>query len=42
MGRNIFQSDSPKAMIEAVAAVVHKNEQPKHAFELFRSLKSKG
>ena len=25
MGRNIFQSDAPKAMIAAVAAVVHKN-----------------
>src|SRR3954451_13303926 len=42
MGRNIFQSDAPKAMIAAVNAVVHKNTKPKDAFELYRSLKSKG
>src|SRR5438034_11544100 len=42
MGRNIFQSDAPKAMIAAVAAIVHKNVKPKDAFDLFNSLKSKG
>src|SRR5438105_5987406 len=42
MGRNIFQSDAPRAMIAAVAAVVHKNMKPGEAFELFRSLKAKG
>jgi putative autoinducer-2 (AI-2) aldolase len=42
MGRNIFQSDAPKAMIAAVRAVVHENIKPKEAFELFRSLKAKG
>jgi putative autoinducer-2 (AI-2) aldolase len=42
MGRNIFQSDAPKAMIAAVDAVVHKNAKPKEAFELFNSLKAKG
>src|ERR1700719_513506 len=42
MGRNIFQSDAPQAMIAAVAAVVHKNTKPKDAFELFKSLKAKG
>src|SRR3954470_6315805 len=42
MGRNIFQSDAPKAMIAAVHAVVHKNTKPAEAFELYRSLKSKG
>jgi 3-hydroxy-5-phosphonooxypentane-2,4-dione thiolase len=42
MGRNIFQSDAPQAMIAAVAAVVHKNMQPQEAFELFTSLKAKG
>ena len=42
MGRNIFQSDAPKAMIEAVSAVVHKNMKPKDAFDLFNSLKAKG
>ena len=42
MGRNIFQSDAPKAMIQAVAAVVHKNMKPKEALEMFTSLKAKG
>ena len=42
MGRNIFQSDAPKAMIAAVNAVVHKNTRPKDAFELFQSLKATG
>jgi len=39
MGRNIFQSESPTAMIQAVAAVVHKNERPKRAMELYETLK---
>jgi putative autoinducer-2 (AI-2) aldolase len=42
MGRNIFQSDAPKAMIQAVAAVVHKNLNPAEALDLFKSLKAKG
>jgi putative autoinducer-2 (AI-2) aldolase len=42
MGRNIFQSDAPKAMIAAVGAVVHKNMKPKEAFDLFNSTKAKG
>jgi putative autoinducer-2 (AI-2) aldolase len=42
MGRNIFQSDAPKAMIAAVAAVVHKSMKPKDAFDMFNSMKSKG
>ena len=42
MGRNIFQSDAPKAMIAAINAVVHKNQKPKEACELFSSLKAKG
>jgi putative autoinducer-2 (AI-2) aldolase len=42
MGRNIFQSDAPQAMIAAVASVVHRNASPKDAFELFQSLKAKG
>ena len=40
MGRNIFQSDAPAAMIEAVRAVVHSGETPKKAFELYESLKN--
>src|SRR5262245_789036 len=42
MGRNLFQSDAPKAMIAAVGAVVHKNVKPKEAFDMFNSLKAKG
>jgi putative autoinducer-2 (AI-2) aldolase len=42
MGRNIFQSEAPAAMIEAVAAVVHKNMKPKEALDLFNTLKAKG
>jgi putative autoinducer-2 (AI-2) aldolase len=41
MGRNIFQSDAPIAMIQAVRAVVHDNETPKKAFDLYKSLKKK-
>ncbi|HJY63548.1 MAG TPA: 3-hydroxy-5-phosphonooxypentane-2,4-dione thiolase [Ignavibacteria bacterium] len=41
MGRNIFQSDSPIAMIHAVRAVVHDNETPETAFELYKTLKNK-
>ncbi len=42
MGRNIFQSEAPVAMIQAVNAVVHKNEKPELAFELFSTLKNEG
>lgn len=41
MGRNIFQSDDPVAMIQAVKAVVHGNEPPERAFELYRSLRNR-
>jgi putative autoinducer-2 (AI-2) aldolase len=40
MGRNIFQSDSPVAMIQAVKAVVHSNETPSKAFDLYTTLKA--
>ncbi len=39
MGRNIFQSESPVAMIQAVRAVVHGGESPEKAFDLFETLK---
>ncbi len=39
MGRNIFQSESPIAMIQAVKAVVHENETPDKAFDLYNTLK---
>jgi putative autoinducer-2 (AI-2) aldolase len=42
MGRNIFQSEAPRAMIAAVNAVVHRNATPKEALELFHSRKSAG
>src|SRR6185369_12118937 len=35
MGRNIFQSSHPTAMIQAVRAVVHENTKPKDAYDLF-------
>jgi 3-hydroxy-5-phosphonooxypentane-2,4-dione thiolase len=41
MGRNIFQSDAPQAMISAVHAVVHKNLKPAEGFEMFKALKAK-
>jgi putative autoinducer-2 (AI-2) aldolase len=39
MGRNIFQSDAPVAMLQAVRKVVHEGMKPKEAFELFKDLK---
>jgi len=39
MGRNIFQSSDPVAMIQAVNAVVHKKFTPKEAYTLFNSKK---
>ena len=41
MGRNIFQSDAPVAMIQAVGAVVHEGMKPKEALKLYNSLKKK-
>ncbi|MCK4847331.1 MAG: 3-hydroxy-5-phosphonooxypentane-2,4-dione thiolase LsrF, partial [Deltaproteobacteria bacterium] len=40
MGRNIFQSDAPVAMIQAVREVVHNDLKPDAAFEMFNDLKS--
>ncbi len=40
MGRNIFMADSPTAMAQAVAAVVHENETPEKAFDLYNTLLS--
>ncbi len=36
MGRNIFQSANPEAMMRAVRAVVHEDLDPADAYELFR------
>jgi len=35
MGRNIFQSDTPEAMIRAVGAVVHESMEPDEAYARF-------
>jgi putative autoinducer-2 (AI-2) aldolase len=40
MGRNIFQSDAPVAMIQAVSKVVHEFMKPAEAYELFQTLKN--
>jgi putative autoinducer-2 (AI-2) aldolase len=40
MGRNIFQSDYPVAMLKAVKAVVHNNETAQKALEMYNDLKS--
>ena len=38
MGRNVFQSESPAAMIQAVHAVVHDGLTPEQGFEMFQDL----
>ncbi|MFQ5441386.1 MAG: 3-hydroxy-5-phosphonooxypentane-2,4-dione thiolase [Thermodesulfobacteriota bacterium] len=38
MGRNIFQSEAPVAMIKAVREVVHNNMAPEKAYDLFKTL----
>lgn len=40
MGRNIFQSDSPKSMIQAVRKVVHEGLRPEAAFDYYLTLKN--
>ena len=42
MGRNIFQSESPVSMLQAVRAVVHNNETPQKALDLYNTLKNQG
>ena len=39
MGRNIFQSDAPAAMLQAVRRVVHEGMKPKDALDLYQSLR---
>jgi 3-hydroxy-5-phosphonooxypentane-2,4-dione thiolase len=38
MGRNIFQSDHPEEMLQAVRKVVHEGYTDKQAYEFFQSL----
>lgn len=42
MGRNIFQSDHPMAMIQAVRTVVHEGASPEQAFDVYQSIKDGG
>jgi len=39
MGRNIFQSESPVAMVRAIRAIVHENEKPEKAYEMYKTLR---
>jgi putative autoinducer-2 (AI-2) aldolase len=41
MGRNVFGAENPVAMVQAIAAVVHNNEKPEKAFDLYNTLKAK-
>jgi putative autoinducer-2 (AI-2) aldolase len=41
MGRNIFQSESPVAMIKAIRKIVHEGEKPKAAYDFFLTEKNK-
>ena len=38
MGRNIFQAESPTAMLTAVRAVVHDSESPEKAYQMYQDL----
>jgi len=40
MGRNIFQSDAPAAMIQAVRKVVHERAKPEDALDFYETLKN--
>jgi putative autoinducer-2 (AI-2) aldolase len=40
MGRNIFQSECPAAMAQAIGAVVHKGSSAKEAYEMYQEIKN--
>lgn len=40
MGRNVFQSDAPLAMIKAVGGVVHDGLKPQEGFDLYETIKA--
>jgi len=42
MGRNIFQSEAPKAMMQAVRNIVHQDVKPAEAHELYETIKNEG
>ena len=39
MGRNVFQSEKPLAMMKAISAVVHQGLNAKDAFQLYNDEK---
>ncbi|MEJ2010195.1 MAG: hypothetical protein P8Z30_18910, partial [Acidobacteriota bacterium] len=39
MGRNIFQSEAPAAMIQAVGKVVHELMKPEQAYDFYQTLR---
>ena len=41
MGRNIFQSEAPEAMIQAVRKVVHEQAKPAEAYEYYLEMKNR-
>jgi len=40
LGRNIWQSEHPIAMIQAIRAIIHENYAPKEAHDLFEQIKA--
>lgn len=42
MGRNIFQSEDPVSMIQAVRALIHKKLTPKEALQMYQENKKEG
>jgi putative autoinducer-2 (AI-2) aldolase len=40
MGRNIFQSEAPVAMIQSVRKVVHEKATPEEAYDVYQTLKN--
>jgi putative autoinducer-2 (AI-2) aldolase len=40
LGRNIWQSEHPIAMIQAIRAIIHENYSPKEAHDLFEQIKA--
>ncbi len=40
MGRNIFQSDCPAGMAQAIGAVVHRGDTAQQAYELYQEIKN--
>ena len=42
MGRNIFQSEAPVAMMKAVNRIVHEDVTPETAYDYFNSIKAEG